>query len=194
MSVQDGASRGESRRNSPLPHGLFGMLVFVLTEMMFFAGLISAFVVVKAAAPIWPPPDQPRLPVEATALSTLALILSGVMILLAHRAFHKGDRTNTRRFVLGTLLLGTIFVIFQGREWVALLSEGLTLVSSSLGSFFYLIVGIHALHAAAALCLLFFAAFRLQRGWLTPGLFGAAEILWLFVVGVWPFLYSVVYL
>ena len=50
-----------------ISNGLFGMLVFVLTEAMLFAGFISAFTIVKASAPVWPPPDQPRLPVEATA-------------------------------------------------------------------------------------------------------------------------------
>ncbi len=38
------------------------------------------------------------------------------------------------------------------------------------------------------------AMFRLRRGWLSPGMFGAAEALWFFVVGVWPVLYLVVYL
>jgi heme/copper-type cytochrome/quinol oxidase subunit 3 len=52
----------------------------------------------------------------------------------------------------------------------------------------------HALHAASALVLLGYANLRLQRGYLTAGLFGAAEVLWLFVVAVWPVLYWVVYL
>ena len=47
-----------------MPHGLFGMAIFVISEIMFFAGMISAFLIVKAAATSWPPLDQPRLPVE----------------------------------------------------------------------------------------------------------------------------------
>ncbi len=177
-----------------LPHGVFGMLIFVVTEIMLFAGLISAFVVGKAATPIWPPPGQPRLPVEATAFNSAALILSGVFMLLAYWAFHRGDREKTRYAVWLSFLLGAVFVVLQGREWIALLSQGLTLNSSNLGGFFYLIVGIHGLHAFAALCLLGFVAFRLHRGRLTPGLMGAVEIFWLFVVGIWPILYTVVYL
>lgn len=177
-----------------IPHGLFGMLIFVIAETMFFAGMISAFLIIKAVAPIWPPLDQPRLPVEETALNSLALLASGFFLILAHRAFHKGDRDSMRRPLWIALFLGTFFVLFQGGEWVALLRQGLTLTSSSLGAFFYLIVGIHALHAVAAIVLLGVAAQRLSRGWLTPGLFGAAEALWFFVVGVWPILYLVVYL
>jgi cytochrome c oxidase subunit 3 len=60
-----------------MPHGLFGMAIFVISEIMFFAGMISAFLIVKAAATSWPPLDQPRLPVEETAINTLALLASG---------------------------------------------------------------------------------------------------------------------
>ncbi|MCS5636468.1 MAG: heme-copper oxidase subunit III [Myxococcota bacterium] len=185
---------GDDKRIPMMPHGLFGMLIFVVAEIMFFAGMISAFLIIKAVSPVWPPLDQPRLPVEETAINTLALLASGFFLILAHRAFHRGDREKMRRPLWIALFLGAFFVLFQGAEWVALLGQGLTLTSSSLGSFFYLIVGVHALHAVAALVLLGVAAMRLRRGWLTPGLFGAAETLWFFVVAVWPVLYIVVYL
>ncbi len=65
---------------------------------------------------------------------------------------------------------------------------------SALGSFFYLIVGMHALHTVAALGVLARAWLRLERGWLPPTSLAAAEIFWYFVVGVWPILYWRVYL
>ena len=70
---------------------------------------------------------------------------------------------------------------------------GVTLTSSALGSFFYLIVGLHGLHAIAALGLLVTAWWRLQRGSRRPNMFATAEVLWYFVVGVWPVLYWRVY-
>ena len=90
--------------------------------------------------------------------------------------------------------LGAFFVVFQGVEWVQLIGEGLTLTSSSLGSFFYLIVGLHALHAVIALGLLGVTWARLRRGWLASSQLATAEIFWYFVVGVWPVLYLTVYL
>ena len=92
------------------------------------------------------------------------------------------------------MALGAFFVLFQGWEWVQLLGEGLTLQSSSLGSFFYLIVGMHALHAVAALLVLFWVASRLRQGFLASSQLATAEVFWYFVVGVWPVLYLVVYL
>ena len=185
---------GASEKGALIPHGLFGMGIFVIAEVMFFAGMISAFLIVKAAASEWPPLGQPRLPIEETAINSLALLVSGFFLILAHRAFHRGDREGMRRPLWLTLFLGGFFVLFQGVEWVALLGQGLTLTSSSLGSFFYLVVGVHGIHAVAALVLLGVATVRLRSGWLSPGMFGAAEALWFFVVAVWPVLYLVVYL
>lgn len=196
VSMRRGDALGPTRteRKPVMPNGLLGMLIFVFTEAMFFAGFVSAFTIVKAAAPLWPPPDQPRLPIEATAFNTIMLLASGALLLVAHRAFHKGDRASMRRPMWLSLGFGTFFVIFQGYEWVMLIGQGLTLTSSTLGAFFYTIVGVHALHAVAALILLWHATMRLERGFLTPSLFGATESLWFFVVGVWPILYAVVYL
>jgi cytochrome c oxidase subunit 3 len=180
--------------NQIMPNGQFGMGLFVLAEAMLFAGLISAFEIMHSGAMVWPPPNQPRLPIEATALNTLALLASGFFLYQAHGAFHRGDRSKMMRPMATALVLGTFFVLFQGYEWVQLIREGLTLSSSSLGSFFYLMVGMHAAHAVAAIGLLGYATVRLRGGWLTPSLFGAAEVFWFFVVSVWPVLYGVVYL
>jgi cytochrome c oxidase subunit 3 len=193
---QAGGTTGDRMRSttSGISNGLLGMMLFVMCEIMFFAGLISAFQIVSAGAAVWPPPGQPRLPIEATAFTTLVLLASGVCLIVAHRAFHRGDRGRMIRPMGWALGLGTFFVVFQGVEWVRLIHQGLTLTSSSLGSFFYLMVGMHALHALGALGLLVYATLMLQRGWLTSSLFGATEVLWLFVVGIWPILYGVVYL
>jgi heme/copper-type cytochrome/quinol oxidase subunit 3 len=169
------------------------MLIFVFTEVMLFAGLISAFTIVRASAFAWPPPGQPRLPVEATAVNTAALLASGLLLFLARRIVHR-EPARAGWLLLLSMLLGGFFVAFQGAEWVALIGQGLTVTSSLQGSFFYLIVGLHALHAFAALGLLAYAWLRLRQGWLAPGVFSAAGIFWYFVVGVWPVLYLRVYL
>ena len=93
-----------------------------------------------------------------------------------------------------SLALGAFFVVFQGAEWVALLRQGLTLTSSQLGSFFYLIVGTHALHAVAAMLALAWAWRAMRAGRLTRPRLGAVQMFWFFVVLIWPVLYWKVYL
>jgi cytochrome c oxidase subunit 3 len=176
-----------------VPHGVMGMLIFVVTEAMMFAGLMSAFMIVKGGASIWPPPDQPRLPVEETAINTVALLASGVVLYFAGRIF-RDDAERARLPMAVALALGVFFVGFQGSEWVTLIGHGLTLTSSTYGGFFYLIVGIHGLHAVAAILGLGWAFRQLTLGELTYNQLAPVQIFWYFVVGVWPILYWLVYL
>lgn len=197
ISMARGAGRlrvaAQARRQPLVQSSVMAMLMFVVMEVMFFAGLVSAFLIIEAGAMVWPPPDQPRLPVERTAFNTAALLASAGALVWARRAFRR-ERARCARPLLAAIGLGAFFVVFQGVEWVALIREGLTLTSSSLGSFFYLIVGLHALHAVIALGLLVYTWLRLRRGWLASSQLAAAEIFWYFVVGVWPILYVTVYL
>lgn len=209
--------RPEKRRNL-ISDGVLGMLVFVFVEIMLFAGFISAFVIIKSRAvgSVWPPLNQPRLPVESTAFNTLALIASGVALLIAHRRYLRGPRSgkdeavrggptrrvgfgrlfsdSTGRLLVAATLLGGTFVALQGVEWLALIREGLTITSSTYGALFYTIIGAHAAHAVAAIGALGWATARLGAGMLTREVLSTVAIFWYFVVLVWPILYVVVYL
>jgi len=178
-----------------LPDGVLGMLLFIFTEAMLFAGFISAFVIVKsqAAGQMWPPFGQPRLPVEETAVNTAALLVSGLVLGFAQFAFRKSARQAVLPFAV-SILLGVFFVGFQGVEWAQLLGQGLTLQSSTYGAFFYLIVGAHAIHAVGALGALVWAWFRLRDDDLGQSAFTTVQLFWYFVVLLWPILYWKVYL
>ena len=173
-----------------------GMGVFIFTEVMMFAGFISAFVIVQSNAipGSWPPPGQPRLPFERTALNTVALLASGVLLFVAGRRFNSGTLQGVQRWLAPALILGMGFVLGQGSEWASLLRQGMTMTSSQLGSFFYLIIGVHALHAVAAIISLCWAMIELNAGRLTPSRFSAVQMFWFFVVLIWPVLYALVYL
>lgn len=191
--ARDRRDSGVGRRPL-LPNGVLAMLVFVVTEVMFFAGLVSAFAIAKSqAVGSWPPYGQPRLPVEETAVNTAMLLASGLLLYLAHRAHRTGSKRLFSLF-LGAILLGAGFVVFQGVEWVALIHEGLTMTSSQHGAFFYLIVGMHALHAVAAIVALAAVFVQLARGRMRTTSFWTVEVFWYFVVLIWPVLYYQVYL
>jgi len=172
---------------------VLGMVLFCVVEAMFFAGLVSAHTIVRSNAIEWPPPGQPRLPIERTLINTAALLLSAPILFWAGRIFRRNRRDALRPMAVA-IALGAFFVAFQGYEWLGLLREGLTLTSSQHGSFFYLIVGMHAAHAVVALVALAWAWQRLVDLRLTPGAFGGTALFWYFVVGLWPILYWRVYL
>lgn len=180
-------------RREVVPSSVLAMLLFIGSEVMFFAGLISAFTIARAGgASAWSLPAGSTLPAGATAINTVALIASGVLTFVAHRQLPR-DAKAASRSLLAACLLGTMFVVLQGREWVGLLGEGVTLQSSTLSAFFFVIVGTHAVHAVGALVGLGIAWWRLQQGRLSPGWFLGAQTFWYFVVGIWPVIYGRVY-
>ena len=199
MAITADTAIARGPRNEPqragilMPSAVIGTFLFVFTEAMLFAGLISAHAIVRAGTQEWPPANQPRLPFAETMVNTAALLASGVLLIMAHVSYRKRPELAKVPLLLASLL-GSFFVLFQGREWVALLRQGLTLTSSPYGAFFYVIVGSHALHAVAAILAMAWAWRRLKAGQLTAAQFGAVEVFWYFVVLVWPVLYLRVYL
>lgn len=195
MSSADLTSPPVLRRRGFVDHSLFGMGVFVFTEIMLFSAFISAFLIVRhSAVPgSWPPADQPRLPFESTAFNTVALLASGVFTFWAQRALRRDGIAAMRLPLSLALLLGMLFVGLQGMEWAGLLRQGLTPQSSQIGGFFYLIIGCHALHVVISLGLLAWCWLSAMSGRLPASRFGAAQLFWYFVVLVWPFLWLVVY-
>ena len=188
------APGGKAVRRPVVSSAVLGTLFFVVAEVMFFSGAISAFTISRSGAMpgTWPMPGQPRLDAEATMLNTVLLLLSGVVLIFAHRLY-KRQSPIAHWITLCAWGLGAGFVALQGVEWVSLLKAGMTLTSSPLGSFFYLIVGAHAFHAVIALLALGWAWFSMARGKLNPGTFFAAQTFWYFVVLMWPVIYARVY-
>jgi len=175
----------------------FAMILFIVVEAMTFAGLISAFFSIRGSVDFWPPLDQPRYPVQATAINTAILLASGVTMLLFRRVWHRNPEAFGKLtfLLLATAFLGALFVGLQGIEWAQLLGYGLTVTSSSYGSIFYVIIGFHAFHVLAAVLWLCITSGLAVRKKFPPGMLGleTVGIFWYFVVLVWPVLYGVVY-
>jgi heme/copper-type cytochrome/quinol oxidase subunit 3 len=178
-----------------LPNSVLAMIIFIAAEVMFFAALMSAHTIARntVLGGVWPPPGQPRLPVERTAVNTAILLLSGILLWIGNRRMNE-SLERALRYVAGAIVTGSAFVLLQGVEWVRLLREGLTMTSSNHGAFFYLIVGAHALHAVIAIVALTWVYLLMRRGIYSASTFSATQIFWYFVVILWPVIYLRVYL
>ena len=186
---------GDTR--TPISSGVIGMLIFMVTEAMFFAGLVSAYMVIRAGIEEWPPWGQPRLPVVATAFNTVLLLASGFIMAHSRVCFRKKEQALGRKWLGISIILGAFFLVFQGYEWIQLLKFGFTVSSSVYGGLFYLLIGAHGFHVMAALAILIWAWFMMKNNSgtrLTPEGLYPFQILWYFVVCVWPVLYILVYL
>ena len=193
----DDEDRDPAPRWPLLDNAVLATLFVIGGEVMLFGGLVFSFLIIRVAAPVWPPPLEPRLPVGVTAANTVVLLWSSVAMIAAGRARAGGDR---RRFLRGLSLaagLGCLFLAVQGFEWFRLISFGLTAASGVYGGTFYTLIGAHAAHVMVALAWLAVVLARAARGHFTEpraAAVTACAMYWHFVVALWPILYVAVYL
>ena len=193
----DGPDREPGPGGPLLDNAVLATIFVIGGEVMLFAGLVFSLLIIRVAAPVWPPPLEPRLPIAVTAVNTGVLLASSVALAAALGARRRNER---RRFVSGlglTAGLGGLFLAVQGYEWFRLVGFGLTVGSGIYGGSFYTIIGAHAVHVVAALAWLgvtLVLAARGRFGDLRAGAVTACAMYWHFVVALWPILYVAVYL
>jgi heme/copper-type cytochrome/quinol oxidase subunit 3 len=193
----DHGHNGEAEPQTPVHNALLGMLLFLGTDLMFFAALIGAFLVFRLGSLDWPPPGQPRLPIAVTGANTAILLASGFTMFRAWRAVRGGDQRVTLRELSVTAILGATFLIVQGSEWLRLVGFGLTMSSSVYGAIFYTLIGFHAVHVLGAMIWLFVVIVLARRDRFTARRHLALQLCgmyWFLVVALWPILYTLVYL
>jgi cytochrome c oxidase subunit 3 len=174
-----------------------GVMVLLAAETMLFMGLVGAYVLYRKAAPTWPPPGLPRLPLLVTWLNTVVLLSSGYTMQRARHAGRAGETAALVRYLAGTAALGVAFLVVQGSEWVRLVHHGLTLASGVYGSSFYALIGLHGVHVLAAVVwLLGLCAVAVVGGGsrVRSVVVDVSAVYWYFVVGVWPALFALLYL
>ncbi len=166
------------------------MLIFVTTELMFFAALVSSHTVIRSGAGLWAPPESVRLPIITTAFNTAVLLFSGFFLWLAGRDLKKPI---ARTYFALAIVTGLFFVCVQGYEWTQLLKYGMTMTSGVFGATFFLLVGSHGLHAAAGVIAMAVVYLVSSKKELTRDQFRALQIFWFFIVAVWLVFYGLVY-
>jgi heme/copper-type cytochrome/quinol oxidase subunit 3 len=182
-----------------------GMWVFLLSEVMFFSGLIGSYIVLRFASPEqWAEPNV-VLNVPLTGLNTFILICSSVTMVKAFAAIEHGDQAGLKKWLVGTILLGTTFLSIQVFEYIALIGEGFVPMAASYaaeggplyGSTFYTMTGFHGAHVTIGVLCLIFTAIKAFRGKYSKDNYAGVEVIglyWHFVDLVWIILFTIVYL
>jgi len=176
-----------------------GTIIWLASELMFFAGLFAMFFTVKAQTPAeegWPP-HPTHLDVPYALVVTIVLVLSSVTCQLGVFAAERGDVFGLRRWYTLTLMMGAFFVLGQANEYRSLIAEGTTIPSSAYGTVFYLTTGFHGLHVTGGLIAFVYLLMRTRMSKFTPAQATSAIVVsyyWHFVDVVWVGLFSVIYL
>ncbi|WP_443690207.1 aa3-type cytochrome oxidase subunit III [Pseudonocardia kujensis] len=174
-----------------------GTIVWLSSELMFFAGLFAIYFTARAQnVGEWPPPPT-HLDVPYALVVTIVLVASSFTCQFGVFAAERGDVFGLRRWYTLTLLMGTFFVLGQINEYHTLVTEHETTISSSAyGTVFYMATGFHGLHVTGGLIAFIFLLIRTRLSKFTPAQATAAIVVsyyWHFVDVVWIGLFAVIY-
>jgi cytochrome c oxidase subunit 3 len=174
-----------------------GTIVWLSSELMFFAGLFAMYFTVRAAhAGNWPmEPTQLDIPYALPV--TIILVASSFTCQFGVFAAERGDVYGLRKWFAFTFVLGLLFVLGQANEYRTLVGEGTSISGSGYGSVFYLTTGFHGLHVVGGLLAFIFLLIRTTMGRFTPAQATASIVVsyyWHFVDVVWIGLFTVIYL
>jgi len=173
-----------------------GTIVWLSSELMFFAALFAMYFSIRAAAPeLWAEHTE-VLNIPYATTFTVILVLSSVTCQLGVFAAEKGDVFALRRWFTITFVMGLIFVLGQANEYRHLVADGITISSDGYGSMFYLTTGFHGLHVTGGLIAFIIFMIRTTMGRFTPAQATSAIVVsyyWHFVDVVWIALFAVIY-
>jgi heme/copper-type cytochrome/quinol oxidase subunit 3 len=109
----------------PLTNAKLIVWLFLSTEIMFFAGLIGTYIVLRFGANVWPRPHDVHLSEPIGAFNTFVLICSSVTIVLGLEAARANKAAAAKLWILLTLALGTVFLGVKMYEYNAKFSHGI---------------------------------------------------------------------
>jgi cytochrome c oxidase subunit 3/cytochrome o ubiquinol oxidase subunit 3 len=181
---------------------------FIGSECLFFASLISTYMVYKGKSlngpfphEIWTSPSgevfRPILNIPLTSVSTFVLLMSSLAIVLALAGAQRGSRKALIGWLSLTIILGSMFVGGQVYEFNHFVHEGLGLTTNLFGTTFFVLTGFHGTHVTVGLIWLGTILVEGIRGRVPPAKalnLEIAALYWHFVDVVWIVIFTLVYL
>lgn len=183
------SSRDLALRTHPL---IFGVAVFLASDLMFFGGLLTSYYVLRDNGGAWPPPGVDLDTGEALVGTIFLAFSSATMGATTH--YLAARKTNAARFWLGaTIVLGCAFEAIAVHGWGG---NHFTINSHAYGSLFYIMTGIHALHVLIGILLLALLFFGVRATAFERDDRAGAEAIgfyWHFVFAVWLLIWGTIY-
>jgi cytochrome c oxidase subunit III len=186
-----------------------GTIVWLASELMFFAALFAAYYTIRAVSPELWAQETAKLNLPFASINTTILVLSSVTCQMGVFAAERGqlDRTGSllrplswglREWFVLTYVMGAFFIGGQVYEYSELIQHGVTMSSSAYGSVFYLTTGFHGLHVTGGLFAFLFVLGRtyMARRFTHEQAISAIVVsyYWHFVDIVWIGLFATIYI
>lgn len=190
---------------------IFGMWVFLVTEILFFGGALMAYMIYRMWYPDAFAVASSEIAILPGAINTAVLILSSLTMALAVHAAQTGERTKIMFFIVVTMILGALFLGIKGYEYYEKYLEGhipglglefrfepeYQLNAQIFFSLYFVLTGLHALHMIVGLGIMTWMLIWVKNGTITTEYYTPIEIsglYWHFVDIVWIFLFPLLYL
>jgi cytochrome c oxidase subunit 3 len=222
MAADTTALTADTRAAATTGHGtggignpVLGMLLFITSEVMFFAGLFAAYFSIRAnfvnpetGVHEWPPQvfhdllDPFRLFTPEGYLNvvlpaTIMLVVSSFTCQFALNAIKHDNRTTFIRNMAVTIVLGIGFLLLQLFDYSVLFREGLSMSSTTFGTTYFTLTGFHFAHVFGGVLMLSVVLYRGMAGQFSGrhhDMVEATSLYWHFVDIVWILLFSILYL
>ncbi len=180
-----------------IPSQKLGMWVFLASEVMFFTGLLGAYIVLRAGmGHRWPHPGE-ELNIAAAAINTFILLSSSLTMAMSVAAVHQADTKKLRLFLLLTVLLGCAFLGVKGWEYSVKFSHGHFPGTGIFWDCYFTLTGLHGLHVLIGIIantVILRQALRTDFLEIRGHYVELSGLYWHFVDLVWIFLFPMVYL
>jgi heme/copper-type cytochrome/quinol oxidase subunit 3 len=182
---------------------------FIGSECMFFASLISTYVVYRNKSLVGPFPHtawtdpatgkayEAIIEIPLVTVGTALLLFSSLFIVLALYGAQRGNRKMLLGWLGATIMCGMFFVGMQVYEFTHFVHKGLTLQRNLFGASFFTLTGFHGTHVTIGviwLSTMFVLALRKQLPPENAINLEMAALYWHFVDVVWIIIFPVVYL
>jgi cytochrome c oxidase subunit 3 len=191
----DGGDGGGKRRGPQSPSSrryTTAIILGILSIVMFFMAMASAFIFLRATSTRWVPLHLPSI----IWFNTLVLLLSSGAMELARRRLALAHIRQFHRLWSVATALGILFLLGQLAAWRQFVLAGFYVATNQASSFFYIFTGLHGLHLLGGICALLYVSFRkFEKAKVSRSL--AAEVAshyWHFMDGLWLFLLALLYL
>ena len=186
-----------------------GTIIWLSSELMFFATLFAAYYTIRAVSPDLWQLNTEKLNVPFASVNTTILVLSSLTCQLGVFAAERGQvgraggllnvgKWGLREWFMLTYVMGAIFIGGQATEYASLVQEGTTIQDSAYGTMFYLTTGFHGLHVTGGLIAFLFVLGRtyMARRFTHEQAVSAIVVsyYWHFVDVVWIGLFATIYL
>ena len=172
---------------------VFGVVVFLASESMLFAGLLAAWYDLRGANAAWPPPGTMN-DVTGATIGTLLLGLGSVTMGIAQHSARKQRRGLARAMLLLTFAFAVAFIVIALRDWSA---ANFHVDTNAYGTIFYVITGTHLAHVVAGAVLLLAMTIYLARPAFQAEQQAGIEAIgyyWHFVFVIWVAVWATIYL